>query len=488
MMDQPYYSLGQDEPSSGVLANMPTILWQRRWYLLVPAALIMIVAISAAFLLPRSYRSSAVVLVESQNLPGGTGSGPVDDVIDRRIAKIRQQILSRPDLVDLIQTNNLYNVASRSDPLSKLVDRMRDATNISAVDADIARGAPGRAGSGSIAFSLTFDYSSPAEAQLVAQTFVDRLLKLDASESQDQAQTNVHYLEDQQAGLQKQVEDLEGQITRITGQNGAALANRAGLGEITVGGGDYETQIASLKRENAQLVARSDETAVNRDPNVTAAEAQLAAARAQYSDNHPDVKLAERRLAAAKSNATSYQANAISGAVQRQLSINNEAISDLIRRRGEAQGRAATAVAAQARGPVVAQQVAQLQAKADQMRTDLGKVTTNLLTARSMAKLTEEQRGERLTLVDPPVTPDTPTSPNRLLLIAGGIFGGLAVGLMLALIVETIRRPIRTVAALTKVTGVPPLAIVPVLSAKIGRGKRLFRWRRRLQSDKGVNL
>ena len=64
----------------------------------------------------------------------------------------------------------------------------------------------------------------------------------------------------------------------------------------------------------------------------------------------------------------------------------------------------------------------------------------------------------------------------------------LAVGLALALIIESIRHPIRTVAALTNVTGVPPLAIVPVLSTKIDREKRLFLWKRKLQSDKGVNL
>ncbi|MDB5577983.1 MAG: biosynthesis protein [Bradyrhizobium sp.] len=487
MTDGSGFSSEQDEQSSGILTNLPIILWQRRWFIFLPAAIIAIAAVAAAFLLPRSYRSSAVLLVESQNLPGSNGNGPVDDVIDRRIAKIRQQILSRPDLVALIQTNNLYDASRRSEPLSKLVDRMRDATDISAVDADIARGAPGKAGAGSIAFSLSFDYPHAAEAQLVAQTFVDRLLKLDASESQSQAQNNVHFLEDQQTGLQKQVDDIEGQINHITGQNGAALSSGGGLGMITIGGGDYDGQIASLRRENAQLIAQTGGTAVGRDPNVVAAEGALAAARAQYSDDHPDVKLAESRLAAAKANATSFQANAVSGSVQRQIAINNQAIADLNSARAAAQGRAATMAAAQARGPVVAQQVSQLQAKADQIRTDLGKVTSSLLSARSIAKLTDEQRGERLTLIDPPVTPDTPTKPNRPLLLAGGVLGGLAVGIALAFLVELILRPIRTVATLTKIVGVPPLAVVPVLSKRRARARRPSRKeRKRRAKEDGV--
>jgi len=453
-----------DDGNSGFFSSLPIILWERRWLIFIPFVLIAAGAISAAFLLPRSYRSSATLLVESQDIPGDSNANiPGDTVIDRRIAKIRQQILSRPDLVDLIQTNNLYDASSRSQPLSVLVDKVRDATNISAVDADIKSGPPGRGSSGSIAFSLTYDYPAAAQAQLVAQTFVDRLLKLDATETQNQAATNVNFLQDQETGLKSQVDDIEGQINRITGQNGAALASSASVAAPSMTG-DYEGQIAALERQNVELSASTGSTGVGRDPNVLAAQANLAAARAQYSDDHPDVKLAESRLAAAKATASSFQSTNASPVVQRQIAANNASIARLNNARASELGRAATMAAAQARGPVVAQQVSQLQAKADALRSDLARVSTSLLTARSMSKLAEEQRGERLTLIEPPVTPDTPSSPNRPFLIIGGILGGLAVGVALALAAEFIARPIRSVGALTRLTGVPPLAVVPMLS------------------------
>lgn len=478
MTDSSGYPAGQEDQSSGIIGSLPLILWQRKWYVIVPAAIIALVATAAAFLLPRTYQSSAILLVESQNLPGSTTNGPVGEVIDRRIAKIRQQILARPDLVELIQTNNLYNAASRSEPLSKLVDKMRDATELSAVDADITRGGQGQSG-GSIAFSLTFDYPRAPEAQLVAQTFVDRLLKLDASESQAQAQTNVRFLEDQQSNLQSQVDAIELQVNRITGQNGAALSSGAGMGMITIGGGDFDGQIAALRRENLQLQTQTGTAGVGRDAGVVAAEAQLAAVKAQYSDDHPDVKLAESRLAAAKTAASQFQTNNVASTVQKQIAQNNEAIAQLTNARSQSQGRAAQMAAAQARGPVVAQQVQQLQARADQIRTDLGKVTSNLLNARSMAKLTEEQRGERLTLIDPPVTPDRPTKPNRPVWVIGGIVGGLLVGIALAFLIELIHRPIRSVGTLTSITGVPPLAVVPVLSKKRARTGKRWTWRKK---------
>lgn len=464
----------QEQGSSNTLGKLPLILWQRRWLILIPAVLIALTAIAAAFLLPRSYRAKAVMLVESQSLPDSSASNSLDNVIDRRVAKIREQILARQDLVGLIQANNLYDANSRQQPLSVLVNRMRDATDISAVDADISKSQNNR-NAGSIAFQLTFDYPGAAEAQLVAQTFVDRLLRLDAAQTQTEAQTNVNFLVDQQSALQSQVGAIESQINKVTGQNGAALANAGGLGLISIGGGNEETQIANLRRENAQLQSQLGGASLGHDPGVIAAQAQLAAVRAQFTDDHPDVKLAQNRLAAAKSNAKDMLSTAMTAPIQQQISANNVAISQLSAARGSALSHAAAISAAQSRGPVIAQQVSQLTAKAEQLRDELGKVSANLLGARSVVKLANEQRGERLTLIEPPITPDTPSSPNRPALIIGGIIAGLAVGIGLALALEMINNPIRSVSALTKLVGAPPLTVIPVLSQ---RGPRVPRNRR----------
>lgn len=479
----PYGGTGEDIQAPGILASLPSILWHRRWLLIIPAVLIALAATVAAFVLPRSYQARATLLVESKKLPDGLpGQG---DPIDRRIAGIREQILSRPNLVELIQANDLYHASSRSQPLSVLVDRMRAATDISAVNADIQSAPSGS--SGSIAFQLTFTYPQAGPAQIVAQTFVDKLLKLDASQTQQDVQSNVNYLQDQQADLQGQVSQIEARMRQVAGANGAALSSAGAIMMSGGGGIDYAGQIATLQRENAQLAGQAS-TVVDRDPNVVAAEAALTAAQATYSDDHPDVKLARKRLEIARANANGLSSRNVSTAVRQQIAANNNAIADLNRQRGAEQGRIATMAAAQARGPAAQQEVASLGAKADMLRANLARVTTSLLNARSLSKLNGAQGDERLTMIEPPVTPDHPTSPNRPMLIAGGIVGGLAAGLALVLLVELIQRPIRSAAQLTGVLGEPPLAVVPVLGDhKRGWLSRLFRrqsfTRRRRRAD-----
>jgi succinoglycan biosynthesis transport protein ExoP len=464
----------QDETAGGAgpwISKLPHIFWTRKWVIAVPAVLLAGAGAVVAYTMPTVYQANATMLVVSQEMPGEPSSSAPDTDIDRKVAQIRERILSRPDLVELIQAHNLYNASSRARPLSQLVDQLRDATHLRTVNADIVGGSRQRPGSSSIAFSLSVDYPRADLAQVIAQTFVDRLLKLDASQSLADTQKNVRLLEDQEAGLRVQVGAIESRINQITGQNGLALAN-AGVGAMSMGGGGYEGQIAALQRENAQLRAQTGTVAVERDPNVAAAAAQLAAARAQYADNHPDVRLAESRLSAARAAASGLQSRAVSGTVAQQIATNNAMIAQLSSARSAEQGRAATIAAAQSRGPLIAQQVAQLQGQADLIRQNLGKVSSNLLTARSAAKLAEERQGERLTLVEPPVKPDQPASPNRLMLILGGIAGGIAAGLGLALLLELLLRPIRSVSALARVTGAAPLAVVPVLKRTPFRPRR----------------
>ncbi|HVF92855.1 MAG TPA: Wzz/FepE/Etk N-terminal domain-containing protein [Sphingomonas sp.] len=474
-MSEAYGSDVESSGGDGIIAYLPSILWQRRWWIIVPLLLCSIAGVAAAFLLPSTYRSSATLLVESPQLQTETANAPNGgSLIDKRIAKVRQQVLSRPDLIELIENNNLYNEERQDKPLSEVIDSMRKATSISPVSADIGNGP----GSNTIAFALTFEYPDPQKAQIVAQDFVERLVRLDATQTAQQATGTVEFLQEQANGLQGQISAIERQIAGIKAANGMVLSNSNTM-MMPGGGGGYQGQIAQLQRENAQLTAqlRLQNTAVDRDPAVAAAEAQLAGAKAVYSDSHPDVRLAEQRLAEAKRFAsTNIKKFNPSSVLQQQIAANNASIANLTGAQNMDQARMGAVATAQARGPAISEQIAQLQAKADGLRTNYQTVATSLIGARGTAKLSEQQKGERLTVIDPPVVADQPSWPNRPLLIAGGIALGLGIGIVLAFLLELVMRPIRGVGALQQVIGEPPLVIVP----NLGAPKRTFRlpWRR----------
>lgn len=477
----------RDEGGDNFIAHIPQILWQRRWWIIVPTVLLAIAGVAAAFLMPTTYRSSATLLVESQELPREIVGTPVTQVIDERIARMRQQILSRPDLVELIQVNDLYAGERRSRPLSEIIEEMRDATTISAVDADIAR-APGQ--SNTVAFNLGFNYPEAAKAQLVTQAYVERFLELDASQTGQQAEATVAFLQEQADGLGTQLREVEGQVERIKAENGLTLAggNMAFMGGNP---GGYESQISALQRENSELTVQLNQeaTAETRDPIVVAAETALASARAVYADNHPDVRLAEQRLAEARQYArtnTGRQTSVTGPALRSRIAANNTMIAQLQAARAADQGRQSAALSAQSRAPLIMEQVAQLQSRADGLRSNYERVNQQLMAAQSAARMSSEQKGERLSVIDPPVVPDRPASPNRPMLALGGIAAGLGLGLALALAIEFMLKPIRGVGALNRLLGVPPMVVVPTMTVGEtrwqrlrGRLSRLAFWRRR---------
>lgn len=460
MRDDEYEASGAQ--GGNLLMHLPAILRERYLLVVIPALLLSIVGVAAAFILPTAYRSTATLLVESPQLPEDVLGDQGVDIVDQRIAKFRQQVLSRPRLIELIQKHRLYTDERSTRSLSEIIEDMRDATRIEPVSAEFQRAA-GR--SNTIAFSLSFDYETASLAQAVAQDMTEQVLLLDATKSSKQAESTVQFLSDQAVSLQSQIADAERLIEQIKAQHGLALSNP---GIMAIGGnsGSIDVQIIALQRDNALLQAQraARQTAAERDPIVAAAEADLAAAQARYSEGHPDIAIAKRRLREAERLAASNQAKLPPDTVDQQIAANNAQIEALRTMKAQELGRLSSAQSAMAQAPLIEQQIAQEQQKLDLLNEQYQSVSTRLMQAQGSARAESEQKGERLSVVDPPVVPDEPISPNRPLLIAGGLAAGLGAGLLLALAAELFFRPIRDMADIQTVTGAMPLVAIPTIS------------------------
>ncbi len=292
---------------------------------------------------------------------------------------------------------------------------------------------------------------------------------------QDQATLNVRFLEDQAGRLQGQIQQIEGQIRDLKERNGSVLAPVAAPSMLDTG--SYSAQIVQLESENRQLITQSKRPPA-RDQQLAQAEAALAAARATYSDSHPDVIAARQRLQALREAVRSPDDSGDQGAVQAQIQANNQAIAQLRGEREVQIARATAGAAGQARGPAILEQASQLEDRVSQLRAQYTKVSDDLLKAQTGARMTDEQRGEHLSLVEPASLPDQPHSPNRPLLIAAGAAAGAALGLLLALLVELLRRPVRSPAQIEGL-GFPILGIVPVVERPSSKRRSWWPFRRR---------
>ncbi len=469
---QANYESGEQGGGASFIPHLPTIIMQRKWLLIIPAILALIAAVATAFLLPVKYQSRAVLLVEASLLPQDNNQeqkGP--NVVDQRMARIRQQVLSRPQLIELIQRNGLYQTELRNSSLSEVIKTMREAIVIDPVTAEIqASGGDRRS---TIAFSMSFDYSDPIKAQAVAQALTEQVLQLDATTNSAQATNTVQFLTDQQSELQGQISQLDQNIADIKARNGLSLATGGSIGMGMMGGSTMgiDSRIASLQAANAQLQAQREitQSAADRDPVLADAEQALATAQARYAEKHPDVVLAKQRLAQARELAKTNQSRIPTSAIASEIASNNREIARLESARASEEGRSSAILNAQMRAPLVQQEISQLQERLDGLNAQYQRVSDQLMNARAGKRAEDDQQGERLSVIDPPAVPDEPYSPNRPMIIFLITAAGIGFGLGLILLLEIVNKPIRDTTSVALATGEAPLVVIPTI---MGAGER----------------
>lgn len=455
----------------GMIAQLPSIAWQRRWYFIIPLIVAAIGALAAILIMPRQYESSATLLVQSPSLPTDViGKGDNSDAINRRIESLRQQVISRPKLLALIEANELYTSERSRQPLSAVIETMRESVELNAVEADLAASRPEDR---TIAFRLAYRYSDPRKAQVIAQSLMEQIIDLNATVDVAQASEAVQFLTEQSGTLKREIAGLEQQIADLNMRYGSVLS-RAGSPTITNSSASYDIQIAELTRANQMLAMERQNltTADQRDPIVSNAEAALAGARATYSDGHPDVVIAKQRLEEAKRLASQNVKKLPSSNIDEQIAFNNRQMAALRSAKSQEMSQVSSAVSSQSRVPAVQQAALQLQQKLDALYKQNDAVSQRLMTAEAGARAANEQLGERLVVVDPPVVPDEPASPNRLLIIGVALAAGLGLGTLLALAVEMFLNPIRTPGRVAAITGSPNLALIPVIEERGAAGPR----------------
>src|SRR5438128_520946 len=96
-----------DGSPAWLINYLPAILWERRYYVIGCLILFLLAGTIAAFALPTTYRSTATLLVQAQDLPTSVVDAPTSGAVEQRIARIREQVLSRGDLIQLIEQNDL---------------------------------------------------------------------------------------------------------------------------------------------------------------------------------------------------------------------------------------------------------------------------------------------------------------------------------------------------------------------------------------------
>src|SRR5262245_59521682 len=164
------------------LREYMSVLRRRRRFFVVPFVIAMLIAALVVVVLPPRYESVATILVESQQIPDELVRSTITAYADEQVEFIRQKVLTRSNILDVVQKYSLYPGASRADQTA-LVERFRKDLTIELTDAMVT--AKGRRPT--ISLTIGFLAISPTLAQQVCNELVTLFLNENARSRSERA-------------------------------------------------------------------------------------------------------------------------------------------------------------------------------------------------------------------------------------------------------------------------------------------------------------
>ena len=221
-------------------AITPHELWniavRKRWMIIATVLATSLSAWVISQMLPKSYRSNTLILVENQKIPEAYVSAVVGGTISERLTIIKQQVLSRTVLSRVINEFHLAP-ADKSDEISKelLLEALRKNILIE------TKGAPGS--SRIDAFSISFAHENPATAMAVTANLATQFIEENLRSREQLVEGTTEFLDQE---LQRAKASLEEQERAI------ANFKRKNMGELP---GQLEANLQTLNRLQRDLVA-----------------------------------------------------------------------------------------------------------------------------------------------------------------------------------------------------------------------------------------
>src|SRR5271165_2521154 len=491
-----------DQKATRGVDEYRAIFGRRKWWILGPLFFGWLVVFASTWVLPYTYTSESVILVEEQKVPKTYVEPNVQVDLAERVQGITQQVLSRTRLLNLIQNLKLYPRYENSP--DDQVKQMREDIKLELVQAPPSAG---RNTGDLVAFKIDYEAPNATAAQQVNAKLASFFIDENVRASQEQSEATTLFLDSQVRSALQLVNDQETKLRAFEAQHEGSLPQELQSNIQILNGLQAQLQSALGARERAlqqqtylnsllnQYQSMGTENLAGAPPTIDAqleaARAALAQMRAKYTEDHPDIKALKDNIARleklkkdmgaeAKENleansATPAQVAAMTPLmqVQSEMKANKQEIQSV---EGKIQQLQAAAQQYQQRiseTPSVQAQMEDMMRDYEASKKAHGDLLEKKGASALATNLQRQQQGEQFRLIDPPSLPDKPSFPDRFKFS----LAGLAVGIILAVLfgagMEFVDDRIRTEQDLVEAVALPVLVEIPPLptEAEIRRAR-----------------
>jgi len=469
----------QDQEQRGI-GDYWVIARRRRWWILLPLFICWAVVWGLSWLLPSTYQSDALILVEQQKVPEQYVVPNVVVGLQDRLQSMTQQILSRTRLQATIDRFHLYPrrhgfkaLLESGDP----VEQMRKDIQIELVQPP---GHPGEL----TAFKIRFAAGAPELTQQVNSELVSLFIDENLKSQQQLSESTTAFLGNELAVAKAKLEEQEAKVRAFKAQHLGELPSQLETNVQIMSGLQSQLQntqraLDGAKQQKLYLesilqqyqsvqtgLAKGDSSTPPPDSlgkQLQELRRRLTEERAVYTDSYPDVVALKEEIAkteklkkqiedeiaskkeAGKSGDTP-EAAAEQGVqqdtptammqIQGQLKANQLEIQNYQQREKTLESEISTYQSRLNMTPTTEQQMAEISRGYEESKSNYNSLLQKQMQSQLATSLEQRQQGEQFRVLDPASLPEKPSAPNHFLVSLGGLMAGLAIGFGLTAILE----------------------------------------------------
>lgn len=469
----------EDGQVSRSLDEYWAIARRRRWYILLPVFACWAIVWAGSWLVPSTFQSEALILVEQQKVPEQYVVPNVTVSLQDRLQSVTQQILSRTRLQSTINRFHLYETRQRTASIQTgdSVERMRKDIAIELVEA------PGRPGE-LTAFKIRYSAGTPQLAQQVNSELTSLFIEENLKSQQQLSENTTAFLQSQLADAQSKLEEQEAKVRTFKANHFGNLPSQLETNVQILNG--LQAQLQSTQRaldganqqklylESLQQEYQSIQASLgNGNSTVTSADTfnkdlldlrrKLQEARLRYTEDYPDVVQLKDKISKmeklkqdidaeitanekpAKTTSDVDPAAAVSvehGStspmmqIQSQLKANRLEIQNYQEREKKIESDIASYQARLNLTPETEQELADISRGYEESKANYNSLLQKQNESQLATSLEQRQQGEQFRILDPPSLPARASAPNHLLISIAGLLLGFALGAGLAAFLE----------------------------------------------------
>jgi polysaccharide biosynthesis transport protein len=466
---------GQD-----TIGDFWAIARRRRWWILLSMFICWGIVWGVSWLLPSTYQSEALILVEQQKVPEQYVVPNVVVSLQDRLQSMTQQILSRTRLQATIDRYHLYPGRHGLDTLLESADPVEQMRKDIQIELVQPPGHPAEL----TAFKIRYSAGGPELAQQVNSELVSLFIEENLKSQQQLSESTTAFLGNELAVAKAKLEEQEAKVRAFKAQHLGELPSQLATNVQIMSG--LQSQLQNTQRaldgarqqklylesllQQYQSVQTNLATGDSSTPPPDALGKQLqelrrrlTEERAVYTDSYPDVvalkdeiakteklkKQIEDEIAAKKDagkSGDSPEAAAEQGVqkdtptammqIQSQIKSNQLEIQNYQQRERTLQSEISTYQSRLNLTPTTEQEMAEVSRGYEESQSNYNSLLQKQMQSQLATSLEQRQQGEQFRVLDPASMPVKPSSPNHLLVSLGGWVGGLVFGLVLTALVE----------------------------------------------------